>query len=126
MELRSSLGRVRGLGSANEGVHHWRAQRITGIALVPLSLWFAFSVTGLVGADYEVFRAWLGQFGNGLMMLLLMAALYYHAMLGMQVVIEDYVSGEGAKMVTLLVVKLLLFVLAMSCALAILRIVVGS
>ncbi len=126
MEMRSSLGRVRGLGSAKEGVHHWRAQRITAIALVPLSLWFAFSVTALVGADYETFRAWLGQFGNGLLMLLLMGVLYYHAMLGMQVVIEDYVAGEGAKMTTLLVMKLLLFVLAASCALAILRIVVGS
>jgi len=126
MELRSSLGRVRGLGSANEGVHHWRAQRITAIALVPLSLWFAFSVTGLVGADYAVFQAWLSQFGNALLMLLLMVALYYHAMLGIQVVIEDYVTGEGAKMVTLLVVKLLLFVLAISCGLAILRVVVRS
>jgi len=126
MELRSSLGRVRGLGSANEGVHHWRGQRVTAIALVPLSLWFAFSVTGLVGADYAAFRAWLGGFGNALLMILLMLALFYHAALGMQVVIEDYVADEGARMVTLLVVKFLLFALAVSSVLAILRVAVGS
>ncbi len=126
MELRSSLGRARGLGSANEGVHHWRGQRFSAIALVPLSLWFAFSVTGFVGAGYEEFNAWLSVFGNGVLMVLLIIALYYHAMLGMQVVIEDYVAKEGPRMVTILVVKSVLFLLALSCVLAVVRVMVRN
>ena len=126
MELRSSLGRARGLGSAKEGVHHWWAQRVTAIALVPLSIWFVFAVLGLLGADHADYSAWIGQFGNALLMIVTVLVLFYHAWLGMQVVIEDYVKGEASLITTLLVVKFALFLLAASCVLAIVLVAVRS
>lgn len=126
MELRSSLGRARGLGSANEGVHHWWGQRVSAIALVPLSLWFVFSVIGLIGADWVEFREWIGLFGNAVLMVVLVAVLFYHAYLGMQVVIEDYVHGEGAKVATLVIVKFALVIMGVSCILAVLRMAIGG
>jgi succinate dehydrogenase / fumarate reductase membrane anchor subunit len=119
MELRSKLGRARGLGSAKEGVGHWWAQRITAIALVPLSIWFVISALGLIGADHAAFGLWLGSFGNALLMTLLVIALFYHAQLGMQVVIEDYVQSHAALITALIVVRFVLVALAVSCVLAI-------
>ena len=126
MQMRSSLGRVRGLGSAKEGVGHWWAQRVTAIALVPLSIWFVVSVIGLTGASYAEYAAWIGTFGNALLMILTVLVLFYHASLGMQVVIEDYVAGEGARIVVLLAVKFVLYVLAASCVLAVLLVAMRS
>jgi succinate dehydrogenase / fumarate reductase membrane anchor subunit len=119
MQLRSKLGHVRGLGSAREGVGHWWAQRVTAIALVPLSIWFVIAAIGLIGADYATFTAWLGEFGNALLMALTVIALFYHAQLGMQVVVEDYVHSHAALIPTLLVLRFALFTLAASCLLAI-------
>jgi succinate dehydrogenase / fumarate reductase, membrane anchor subunit len=126
MQLRSSLGRVRGLGSAKEGVGHWWAQRVTAIALVPLSIWFVCVAISLVGADYATFHVWLSEFGNALLMILTVLALFYHAHLGMQVVIEDYVHGEGARIATLLIVKFVLMALATSCVLAVILVALRS
>jgi succinate dehydrogenase / fumarate reductase, membrane anchor subunit len=126
MELRSSLGRARGLGSAKEGVHHWWGQRVSAIALVPLSLWFVISVIGLLGADWLEFRAWIGLFGNAVLMIVLVAVLFYHAFAGMQVVIEDYVHHEGAKVVTLVFVKFALAIMGVSCILAVARMAMGG
>lgn len=125
-ELRSSLGRARGLGSAKEGVGHWWAQRVTAIALVPLSIWFVIAVISLIGVDYAVFQAWIGTFGNALLMILTALVLFYHAHLGMQVVIEDYVHGEAARIATLLVVKFVLASLAASCVLAVVLVALRS
>jgi succinate dehydrogenase membrane anchor subunit len=119
MELRSTLGRVRGLGSAKEGVGHWWAQRVTAIALVPLSIWFVVAAISLMGADYADFQAWIGQFGNALLMILTVLVMFYHAHLGIQVIIEDYVHGEGARVASLLIVKFVLAALAASCVLAV-------
>lgn len=126
MELRSSLGRVRGLGSAKEGVRHWWAQRVTAIALVPLSGWFVVAVISLLGADYTEYQAWIGQFGNALLMILTTLVLFYHGYLGMQVVIEDYVHGEGARVITLLFFKFVLAALAVSCVLAVVLVALGA
>lgn len=126
MELRSSLGRARGLGSAKEGVNHWWLQRVTAIALVPLGLWFVFAAVSLIGADLATFQAWLGRFGNAVLMVLLVLVAFYHANLGMQVVIEDYVSRECAKVTALLVVKFGLFLMGASCVLAVIWVAVGG
>jgi succinate dehydrogenase membrane anchor subunit len=126
MELRSSLGRVRGLGSAKEGVRHWWAQRVTAIALVPLSVWFVVAVISLLGANYTEYQAWIGQFGNALLMILTTLVLFYHAHLGMQVIIEDYVHGEGARVITLLFFKFVLAALAASCVLAVVLVAFGA
>ncbi|MBT5522242.1 MAG: succinate dehydrogenase, hydrophobic membrane anchor protein [Rhodospirillales bacterium] len=126
MSMRSPLGRVRGLGSSNDGVHHWWAQRLTGIALVPLSLWFIFSVIGLVGADLPTVTAWVGQHGNPVMLILLTIAMFHHAQLGLQVVIEDYVSAESTKVFLLVVTKLMAVLFGASCIFAVLRLTFGG
>jgi len=104
-ELRSKLGQVRGLGSTREGVHHWWAQRMSSVALLPLSLWFIYSLITLTGSDYVAFQAWMSEFGNAVFTVLLLVAMFHHAQLGLQVVIEDYVHSELWKMGMLLFVK---------------------
>lgn len=104
-QLRSKLGRVRGLGSTREGVHHWWAQRMSAVALLPLSLWFIYSLISLTGSDYVTFHAWVSEFGNAVFTVLFLVAMFHHAQLGLTVVIEDYVHSEMWKMGMLLSVK---------------------
>ena len=80
-------------------------QRVTAIALVPLLLWFVLSLTAVVGADYATARGWLQQPFNAALMLALVGMLFYHAHLGLRVVIEDYVHVAALKVTTLLVLK---------------------
>ena len=122
MEMRSSLGKVRGLGSTKTGVHHWIVQRLTAIALVPLSIWFVYSVVALNGADHAAFKAWLSGHGNLVLMLSFVIALFYHAYLGLQVVVEDYVHGEAAKTASVIIIKFAAFLSGLSCILATLRV----
>ena len=126
MELRSTLGRVRGLGSAKEGVAHWWAQRTTAVALVPLSLWFVASVIALAGADYKTAVLWFKSPLNGTLMVLLIGATFYHAALGLQVVLEDYVHHEGRKIVSIMVVKGLCALLGLLAVIAVLKLTFGG
>jgi succinate dehydrogenase / fumarate reductase membrane anchor subunit len=126
MELRTPLGRARGLGSAKEGVAHWWAQRTTAVALVPLTLWFVASVIGLIGADYAVAVAWFKAPLNATLMILLVVATFYHAALGVQVVVEDYIHHEGQKIAILLLVKGLAASLGLLATLAVLKLAFGS
>ena len=104
-KLRSSLGRVRGLGSAKEGVGHWWVQRVTAIALIPLTIWFVASLVFLTDVDHATAMQWLGSPVTLGLMALFLIALIYHAVLGLQVVIEDYVHGHAAKLILLLLVQ---------------------
>ena len=122
MSLRTSLGRVRGLGAAKEGVGHWWAQRLSALALIPLVLWFSASVVGLAGADIDSFRAWAGAPVNAGLLILLISFTFYHATLGVQVVIEDYVHTKGLKIAGLLIVQGLAIVLGLSAVLSVLQI----
>jgi succinate dehydrogenase / fumarate reductase membrane anchor subunit len=126
MELRTTLGRVRGLGSAKEGVGHWWAQRTTAVALVPLSLWFVASVIALAGADYAAAVAWFKSPINGTLMVLLVGATFYHAALGLQVVIEDYVHHEGQKIVMIMAVKGACALLGLLAVIAVLKLTFGG
>jgi len=118
--LRSPLGRVRGLGSAKDGTGHWWAQRLTALALIPLTVWFVGTVVSLIGADYAAVAAWIASPVVAGLLVLLIIATFYHAVLGLQVVIEDYVHHEGAKIALLLFVKALAIVLALSAVLSVL------
>ena len=92
--LRSPLGRAIGLGSAKHGADHWWAQRVSAVALILLGLWFAASLIAHAGADHGAVVAWLRNPITAILMLLLVATTFYHAALGLQVVIEDYVHSE--------------------------------
>ncbi len=125
MSLQSPLARVRGLGSAKEGLHHWWVQRLTALALVPLGLWFIYSLVIVTGADYQTARAWMGDTLNAALLLLFIISLYYHAVLGVQVVIEDYIDSEWQKITCLILVKFLAWVAGLSAAIAVLKIYLG-
>ena len=124
--LRTPLGRVRHLGSAKEGANHWWAQRLTSVALVPLIFWFVASLVGLVGADHAIFTGWLRQPLNAILMTVLLAAGFYHLQLGLQVVIEDYVHQEAAKLAGLIVVKFAAALLALAGIFSVLKIAFGG
>ena len=94
MQLRSKLGQARGLGSAKEGVGHWWTQRVTAIALVPLSIWFLFFIGGLLHADHAAVLAAIAQPLNAILLIVLVASMFWHGALGLQVVIEDYVHSH--------------------------------
>jgi succinate dehydrogenase / fumarate reductase membrane anchor subunit len=96
---------VRGLGSAKDGTGHWWAQRTTAVALVPLTVWFVVGVVSHAGAPLGAVKAWLGSPVNAVLMLALVAAMFQHARLGVQVVIEDYVHCETVKIAALLAVN---------------------
>lgn len=122
MRLQSSLGRVRGLGSTKSGVVHWWAQRVTAVALVPLSIWFIVSVLGLIGADYGTFQDWISLHGNLILTIAFAVVLFHHAQLGLQVVIEDYIHAEGTKVALIMAVKFVAVMCALSIIFAALRV----
>jgi succinate dehydrogenase / fumarate reductase membrane anchor subunit len=126
MSLRSPVGRVLGLGSAGEGVGHWWTQRVTSVALVLLGLWFVFSLVRMPDVSYEAVTAWIASPVNAVLLSLLIGTMVYHSMLGVQVVVEDYVGHHGAKIVTLLLLNFLHYVLAALGIFAVLRIALGS
>ena len=126
MSLRSDIGKVRGLGSAKEGVAHWWAQRLTAIALVPLVLWFVAEIARLAGADVAVVRAWIASPVVAVLLVLLIGTTFHHAQLGMQVVIEDYVHHEGAKLAGIVLVKLAAFALGAAAVVSVLKIAFGG
>jgi len=102
---RTALGRARGLGSAKEGVAHWWVQRVTAVLLIPLVLWFVASLLAHLGADYTGVIAWLHEPLTYGLMVLLLGAMFWHAALGLQVVVEDYVHDEAAKLAVILLAK---------------------
>ncbi len=104
-DRRTPLARVRGLGAAKEGVAQWWAQRVTAVLLIPLLLWFVVALIAHVGVDHVAVVAWLSYPVNYGLMLVLLAALFWHASLGFQVVLEDYLQSEGAKIVAILLAK---------------------
>ena len=125
-DLRNPLQRARGLGSAKEGVGHWWNQRLTAIALVVLVLWFVVLVLGLLGHDYQAVRASIARPWNALLMIAFIIAAFWHAVLGLQVVIEDYVHTRWLEVTSMIVIKLLAVAGALAGVLAVLRIALGS
>jgi len=110
--LRSQLGRVRGLGSAKSGTHHWWMERITSLALIPLSIWFLVAlVTKLLGATPAELQAWVSSPITALLLTAFTAIMFLHAKLGVQVIIEDYIHCEGKKIALLLFKDVVIYAL---------------
>tara|TARA_R110000787_G_scaffold57667_22_gene131638 strand:- start:2183 stop:2560 length:378 start_codon:yes stop_codon:yes gene_type:complete len=122
MSLRSPLSQARGLGSAKDGTHHFWVQRVSAVALIPLSLWFVFSLASLPGASYEQVQWWVGYPAVAVTLILFIGAALYHSMLGVQVVIEDYVGSEALKITALLLSKFFHFIVATASIFAVLKI----
>ena len=125
MSLRSPLSRVEGLGSAKQGTAHWWSQRITAVALIPLTLWLVFSLLMLPSLDYDTVHVWLSVPITGFLAVLLVAVTAYHSYLGTTVIVEDYVHTTGMKVLTLTTLKFLYVLCAGLGIFAILRVVLG-
>ncbi|MGB0697476.1 MAG: succinate dehydrogenase, hydrophobic membrane anchor protein [Rhodospirillaceae bacterium] len=128
MTMRSHLGRVRGLGSAKEGAgSHWMAERITAIALIPLSLWFVFfAVIPNLDVSYADYVAWMGSPLNASLMLLFILCSFHHGMLGLIVIIEDYVHAPVAKHVLVFGTKFFAAFGAMLAVVSVLKLTFGG
>ena len=126
MDYRTPVARARGLGSAKDGTHHWWMQRITAIALVPLTVWLVGSLVAIGSADHAQTVHWIRSPAVSIALLLTIAALFHHAQLGLQVVIEDYVHAEWKKIAVLITVKLLAIAIAATAAFSVLKIAFGS
>lgn len=122
MKFRTPISQAKGLGSAKEGAHHWWMQRLTAVALVPLTLWFTFAIASRVDAGFEEMHQWISNPWVAAFLLLFFAISYYHGAIGVQVVLEDYVSAEGTRMLINLAVKFMLVVLGTASAIAIITI----
>lgn len=126
MAFRTPIARARGLGAARAGLSHWKMQRLTAISNLLLVLWFMFSAVTLSGSGYEQVRAWLASPVTASLMVLLIISTFYHARLGLQVVVEDYVHHEGLKMASIVAIVLIVLALAVACIVAVLKVAVGG
>jgi len=119
--MRSPLGRARGLGSAKAGAVHWWTQRLTSLALVPLTLWFLCAMIRMVGAPREDVSDWMAGPLPVVLLIALVVATFHHLQAGMQVVIEDYVNNDALRIGSVLLVKALCVLMALACIVAVLR-----
>ncbi len=120
--LKNPMARARGLGAAHGALHHWIMQRLTAILALPLTLWLCFNMVHLAHADHATVIAWLARPMNAILMIMTIITFFYHAVLGCQVVIEDYMHGEARKFVQLIALKLVAFGMAVACIFAVLKI----
>ena len=126
MSLRSPLSRVLGSGSAKEGTDHWWTQRVTALALLILGPWFLVSIAQLDNYSQADLTGWVANPFNAVMLLLASLTLSWHSMLGVQVVVEDYVHAAGLKVVSLILSKFIHVFLCVAAALAVLKVALGG
>lgn len=124
--MRSYLGRARGMGAAHSGFHVWWVQRLTSVALVPLTLWFVFSLVQLTGAPYCDVRAWAGSTVHATLLLALIAATFQHMHLGVQTVAEDYIHADVLRTTLILSVKAASALLALAATIAVLKLAIAG
>ncbi len=122
----TDLKRVRGLGSARSGVRHWWLQRATAAANLLLLVWFLASLVALPSLDHASVTAWIEQPLVAVPLLLLIVSTFWHARLGVQVMIEDYVHAEGSKLLAILALNLFLFGAGALAAFSVLKIALGA
>ncbi|RKZ47445.1 MAG: succinate dehydrogenase, hydrophobic membrane anchor protein [Gammaproteobacteria bacterium] len=126
MSLSTPLAKARGLGSAKSGTHHWIAQRLTAIALIPLSIWFVSSLVCMTELNHQTATAWIQSPLVAIFLILFIIAMFHHAQLGLQVVIEDYIDSRVMKITGLILLKLVSFFAGLAAAIAVLKIYLGS
>jgi succinate dehydrogenase / fumarate reductase membrane anchor subunit len=126
MSLRTPLGKVLGMGSAQQGVQHWWSQRLTSLALVPLSVWFVVSLLSLPSLDPATVRAWMGESWTALLLILLVVVAAWHSQLGVRVIVEDYVHGAGARTVVLVSLLAAHLLIVAAGVLAVLKVACGA
>jgi len=124
MDYRSPLAKVRGLGSAKTGTSHWWMQRVSAVALIPLSYWLMTFLTLSFHAPYQAMVAWLIAPVNTVCIIAWILAAFYHAALGLQVVIEDYVAAEGVKIIAVWTVNISFFMLVLAALVSVFRILI--
>ena len=122
MSLRSPLGKVLGSGSAKDGTAHFFAQRVSGVGLLLLGLWFVCSLLSLPGFSHAEALQFIAQPLNGVVLVLLVVTLAYHSFLGTQVVIEDYVHSHGLKLLSLVASRFAHVFLAVAAVYAVIKI----
>jgi len=120
--LKSPNARARGLGSAKSGVNHWMMQRITAVGNLILGLWLIYSLVTMASFTYTDAVLWISAPINAVFMMLFIITTFYHAVLGSQVVIEDYVHNEAFKIIKLLGQRLVFFAMAVACIFSILQV----
>jgi succinate dehydrogenase / fumarate reductase, membrane anchor subunit len=123
-KMQSSLRSAIALGSAKDGVHHWWMERISAIALIPLTLWFVIGVIGVAGADYATFSAWLAKPWNAGLLICFIGAAFLHGKMGMEVIIEDYVEPRSVQMMVKVFVNLMAFSLGIISVVSVLIVAV--
>ena len=124
-QFRTPLKQALGLGSAKQGVHHFMTQRLTAVALALLGLWLVWTILAAMHLDYDGAHALIAQPCNAVLMAAFVIAAFWHAQLGLQVVIEDYVHTPGSQLLLQIVVKFLCFLGAAAGVLAVIRIALG-
>ena len=124
--LRTPLAKARGLGSAKDGTHHFWVQRLTAVALIPLTVWFALSLASLATAGQAEVVTWMKSPLSATLMLSFIMAGFWHMKLGLQVVIEDYVHAEPTKMACLIFYNLIAIFLALAASLSVLKMLLGG
>ena len=120
--IQTPLAKAKGLGSAHSGTHHWMMQRVTAVANVPLVLWAVYAVFKMQGATYSEFTTWLSEPLNTILAILFILSSFYHAVLGNQVIVEDYISCRWFRIIKLIGMKLFFIALAVACIFSVLRI----
>jgi succinate dehydrogenase / fumarate reductase membrane anchor subunit len=124
--LVTDLARARGLGASHTGTEHWWTQRLTTLALVPLSLWFVFSIVRLAGASYVDVKAWLSSPLSATLAILLVAVMFHHTAAGVEVIFEDYIHCKSAKIAAIIAVKFACALGAVVCILSVLKLALGG
>tara|TARA_B100000029_G_scaffold363955_1_gene357099 strand:+ start:416 stop:784 length:369 start_codon:yes stop_codon:yes gene_type:complete len=121
--MTSPLKSAKGLGSAKHGLSHWIAQRVTAIALVPLTIWFVSIIAFMKNASYDTAIETVSNPLNATLFLLLIIATFWHAQLGLQVIIEDYIANKMTRMTLIIITKFIFAIIGVLSALSVLRIV---
>ena len=124
--LRTPLAKARGLGSAKDGTHYFWVQRLTAVALIPLTVWLALSLASLAIAGQAEVVVWMKSPLNATLMVSFIMAGFWHMKLGLQVVIEDYVHAESIKITSLILNNLITIFLALAASLSVLKMLLGG